>query len=145
MRKIQYFKCDIKNGKLKLEDDDLLKLWIQVLGDGPGSLSLSRDTQSRSSKANRYQWGWVYDFIAKALMDKLGMTYPEVVGMIKAQFDKVWVKRGGKMIEVIRSSAEMDDKEFSQRLEQVKHWVREEFDIIVPLTLKEKIEQGINQ
>lgn len=119
------FRGTVKQGKVRLEDKRAYLVWLGSLEGKEVELSVYKTRKRRSKNANSYLWGVVYEVISETT----GYTTEEAHEACKMMFLKV--HRDG-LPDTIKSTTELDSKEFAEYVDKIKRWASEKLGCYVP-------------
>lgn len=112
----QTFTAISQNGQLQFNDTDRLQQFL-LFNTGPMVVHVGKERRIRSNKQNRYAYG----VCLQLLSEHTGHTTDELKQYLKKEFG--WVKViqvGGKAVEVLRSTSDMDTAEFEKFMSQIR-------------------------
>jgi len=127
---------DIVHGKLHVSPSARTALQEAVLlwADGPATLTLERETVTRSAQANAYYWS----VVVKALADHTGYTPNETHDTLKIMFlpKDVALRTGtGQVIAefvIGGSTRELNVREFYDYTERIRQWAFDTLKVSIP-------------
>jgi hypothetical protein len=127
---------DIIHGKLHVTPSARVALQDAVLtwSDGPATLTIERETATRSQQANNYYWA----VVVKALADHTGYTPDETHEVLKIMFlpkDVALATGTGQVIAefVIGGSTRgLSVPAFFDYVERIRQWAFEALDVDMP-------------
>ena len=128
------FLAQINKGELKLDDRAKFNEKVSTLKDGKYYLILQRPKSQRSLAQNRYLWV-LYTHIG----DYIGEPPEKVHEYLKKEFLKEHIfivlnkeHQAGNHFDKIKSTTQLNTKEFSDYIEQIKRWASEFLDLYLP-------------
>lgn len=116
------FMAKTENGELIFEGDVRLKEYLKTVEGKPLSVKITQYRKGRSDNQNRYYWACV-----NVMAKEWGYTSEELHDTLRAMF---LVDRSGP-VPVVRSSAGLDTKEFTEYMDHVQRFAAEH-NIIIP-------------
>jgi hypothetical protein len=127
---------DVTHGKLYIRPSARLAFEEAVVfwPDGPATLTLERETATRSLEANAYYWA----VVVKALADHTGYTADETHETLKIMFlpKDVALRTGnGEVIAefvIGGSTRELSVGEFYDYVERIRQWAFVTLDVDIP-------------
>lgn len=122
------FKAQIDKGMLVMEDEEAFGLHLATLEGDDVSVTVRKWRTKRTSNQNRYLFGGVYPIISRST----GHTKDELHLFYKTMFLKKRVAIMGKEYTVVRSTTDLNTKEFTEYIRSVKNHALRELDIFVP-------------
>lgn len=116
MRVLKKFKADIKNGKLKVRDEQGFLSYVSVVEDGEVELLVLKPIKRRTKDQNRLYWGYL-----KIISEELGNTPNELHEAFKYTFlpTKTITICGDNKI-IPKSTTEMTTGEFGEYLDNIE-------------------------
>ena len=129
-------KGDIVQGKLQVGASQRSALQEAVLtwSDGPVTVSVERESATRSVQANAYYWA----IVVKALADHTGYTPDETHDLLKIKFlpkDVALASHTGEVVAefvIGGSTKQLTSGEFYDYVEQIRQWAFEKLDVDMP-------------
>jgi len=111
-----------------LESHKNLGKKLSELKPGDYVLTIKKNRAVRSLSQNKY-----YHCILKIVGIETGHTHDELHEALKLKFNAsvIFFPKGGSQI-VGKSTSDLDTKEFTSYINQVKNWAMHEFGIVIP-------------
>ena len=114
-----------KDGKFNFEKPEFFKRLPSMLKEVRHLMTITEFRNIRSLQQNSYMWGVVYDTISK----DTGYTPNEIHQLMGQQFLAYEKKEGAFM----KSTTDLNTKEFEDYLENVRRFASMELGIYIPL------------
>lgn len=120
---IPKFYGEVKDGKLKLENQDKFEIYIGTLA-GRVELTVKKFRKSRSVQQNRYYFG----VVLKIISDHTGYETEDLHNHFKTHFLK---KKVGKLTSYY-STTKLDTLQFTDYLDKVIRFAEQRLDLNIP-------------
>ena len=121
--------------------------WMSRACDGTYKIDLRMVRRRRSNDQNAWLWGCIYPLLRQALNGQGWefTTDEQVHEFMKVQMseDKVINKHTGEIIEIPRSTKEMDTVTFSTYCDKLRDYGREYLGVEIPDPIPAEIRKGI--
>lgn len=132
---VPILKGNVSGGKIKFDDEEKLRMHLASFMDEARIEVVIRKARSkRTIKQNNYYFGVVLKIIAEESgnWDEKGYTTHDLHDYFKAKFLQKRIEIFGKTYTVIRSTTDLNTKEFTEYIRQIKMFVASEYDIFIP-------------
>jgi hypothetical protein len=124
----------VKGGELKILNRKRMDAEIKAFPDCDVEIIIKKKGK-RSTPQNRYYWGVVVYEIKERLKELGHRTDPETVHeFLKQKFnsEKVVIPETAEVIEIGRTTTEMNKEEFNEFIERVREWASATLEIYIP-------------
>ncbi len=123
---------------------DLARHIMSVSLDQPLTVVISEKMAKRSELQNKYLFGWIYRQLSSSLQDAgicirtnggdIPWTKDTLHEVFKVKFllESAIESRGGKTLHIYRSTTQLNKKEFSEFVQNVKNLSRDFWGIDIP-------------
>jgi len=122
------FTGTIKNGKVIFDEPELITLRTHSLEGKRVFVTMEIDKAERSVPQNNYYWG----VVIKLLEEETGQDKESLHEIIKEKFLTSWVKINGHEEKMIKSTTELNTKEFEEVMRKVRMWASEFLGVYIP-------------
>lgn len=119
------FRITIKNGQVKVQNQEKRMHFIRSLADGEYEEIIRKPRKPRSNEQNRYLHGVIFKMIA----DEVGDSLDEVKSAMKNKFLKYQTSGG---LEAIRDTSDLSTVELEDFNEKCRRWAAEFLHIYIP-------------
>ena len=123
------FYAQIIRGKLVLSDRAKFYDFIRGQKDSNVIVAIQRPQSQRTISQNSYYWQ-----LLKILGDEIGEHPEKLHNDIKEEFlsEHIHSNLFNKDKKIIKSTTELNTKEFSEYIEKIKHWASEFLNVYLP-------------
>jgi hypothetical protein len=122
-------KGTITDGRIAWQDEEKLRMHLASFVDEQEIEVIVRKARSkRTIKQNSYYWAAVLEIISK----ETGNSVNDLHDFFKAKFLQKQTNIFGKTYTVVRSTTDLNTKEFTEYIRQIKVFAAGELDIFVP-------------
>jgi len=122
------FTGTIKNGKVIFDEPELITLRTHSLEGKRVFITMEVDKAERSTSQNKYYWG----VVIKLLEEETGQDRQSLHEVIKEKFLTSWVKINGHEEKMVKSTSELDTKEFETLMSSVRQWASSFLGVYIP-------------
>jgi hypothetical protein len=124
----------IKDGELKILNRKRFDSEIKAFPDCDVQITIKKKGK-RSTQQNRYYWGVIVDEIRHELLRRGNRFDAETIHeFLKQKFNsvKVVVETTGELIEMGKSTTEMNKDEFTEYIERIREWAAQSLELNIP-------------
>jgi hypothetical protein len=124
----------VKDGELKILNRKRFNAEIKAFPDCDVQITIKKRGK-RSSQQNRYYWGVIVDEIRHELLRRGNRFDSDTIHeFLKQKFNsaKVVVETTGELIEIGKSTTEMNKDEFTEYIERIREWAAQSLEITIP-------------
>jgi hypothetical protein len=123
------FKLTMKAGTPEFNKKEFNE-YMSKLEDGNYSLEVKKIKNPRSLAQNRYYW-----FICGLLAEKFKIENDKVHELLKYLFlrHEEWSDVAGVSIVSLKSTTDLNTKEFEEFLDRIRKWSLEEYNFVIPI------------
>ncbi len=120
------FHTQVSHGKIPREISEEIRDVIRRMEGKKITITVSKYRRKRSIWQNRYYWGVVIQYVTKMFEDEGNViTEEEVHDFLKSTVGKLYrtvVDPAGEVHQTLKSSTELDTREWEDYMEQVRAW-----------------------
>jgi len=125
---IPVFRGTVKDGKLKVQQRDNFMDYVSRLEGKVVEVVVREAKNIRSLNQNAYYWG----VVIKMISDETGYSAQEVHDILRGLFLSSEVKIAGKIVTVVKSTTDLNTKQFEDYLSEIRMWASKELSLFVP-------------
>jgi hypothetical protein len=123
------FTCKIKNGELEYKNPKRFYDYLKGLPtDKDLELVLKEKRTQRSLEQNAWYWG----VALKLISEHTGYETKDIHEILKSEFLKDFYEFKGKVYPIIRSTSDLNTKEFSEFMGRVQRWAVMRLQVSIP-------------
>jgi hypothetical protein len=123
------FSGKIEKGKVLLDNPNRYLVQLSKLEGQRVEVVLRKQRAARSNNQNSYMWGVVYEIIS----EHLGYSTEEIHEIMKYKFLRATMGGGGKVYELVKSTAKLNTAEMETYLENIRRFAATELNCFIPL------------
>lgn len=113
------FICQIENGQLKYKNLQKFNDYLKTLPPAIDlELTLKKKRDQRSLEQNAWYWG----VALKEIFKETGNEPEYMHEILKSEFLKAFYEFQGKVYTIVRSTADLNTKEFGEYMDKVQKW-----------------------
>jgi len=111
------------------EDIERVVKALRSHSEGEYDVQIKKHTGKRSDRMNRYYWGVVLQVLHESTGEDKNILHELMASKFLSLAD---IMIGGKVYARVRSTAELDNKEFVNYLENIWQWALQDLGIDIP-------------
>ena len=125
---IPIWRGSIIQGELRVENNSEFLCYLSTLEEKNVEVIVRIPKSIRSYNQNRYYWGVVVNLLS----EETGYSKDDMHEVLRGMFLSSIINFKGKEIPMVKSTAELNTKEFEDYLSQIRMWASKDLSVYVP-------------